>query len=486
MALYNVMRPMRFSDVRGQDKTVKIIRDNIRTGNLPNAMLLIGTRGIGKTTIAKIIAKTLNCEHPTPEGECCDECPSCIAVKQGNSIDVLELDAASNNGVDHIRSIIEKVKYKPVGKMRVVILDEVHMLSISAFNSLLKLLEEPPANTLFILCTTEVHKIPITILSRCRKFQFETISEDVIIEKLEEVNRLYGLTADAMALRAIAMAAKGSMRDAESIYENFLDVENGHITVEIVRDVLGLSDDETVFLILNGILSGDATLAFNAIQQTVDKGGSLVYLVEETFRILMDIVSLQTSGDISMLVGSSQYIEQVSEFAFNNEMSRFAEIADGLRKVYEQRSGNLELVFQSTILELICRQSSISELRNRILKLETTIEQLKNTTVAKVVSADEMRTMPVEPEDMPETFSDENVETSTDLSAELGDSGFIPLSKEQEEELASLGFSVDTSQAGSNSNENTSSNAVNNSQDNSCDSNDYFSGFASILGSFGW
>lgn len=481
MALYNKMRPVRFSDVKGQDKEIRIIKENIRTGNLPNAMLLIGTRGVGKTTIAKIVAKTVNCEHPLADGECCDQCPSCLSVKSGTSMDVLELDAASNNGVDHIRGIIEKVQYRPIGKMRVIILDEVHMLSISAFNALLKLLEEPPADTLFILCTTEAHKIPVTILSRCRKFQFSTISEDMIIEKLTEINSIYGLTAEKAALRLVATAAKGSMRDAESIYENFLDVENRQVTVDVVRDTLGFMEDEIVFSVLNGILSGDASMAFSAVQRTVERGGSLSYLVEEIFRVLMDIISLQSSGDISVLAGSEQYVEQVSSFAFGNNMARLVEIADGLRKVYEHKNGNLELMFQSTVLNLICKQSSISELNSRISALEEEIAMLRSQGVVCANHTDDR----VEERAFSACQTMEEVVSSCEEPASLAvandhcTEGFVPLSEEQQAELASLGFAVDMSNTDSREEvEATISSNV-------AATDDYFSGFASIFNKFG-
>ena len=224
MSLYNEMRPARLSDVKGQDKLIKILKENLSAkGHLPNAMLFVGTRGTGKTSVAKIVAKQLNCESPLSDGSCCDTCATCLAIKSGNYLDVLELDAASNNGVDNIRSIIEQVQFKPIGNKKIIILDEVHMLSTGAFNALLKIMEEPPADVLFILCTTELHKIPATILSRCRKFQFDTISDEMIKEKLRSVNTIYGLTADEGALTLVAKAAKGSSS------EEFLSSSSGSI-----------------------------------------------------------------------------------------------------------------------------------------------------------------------------------------------------------------------------------------------------------------
>lgn len=378
MSLYNKMRPARLSDVKGQDKLIKILKENLSAkGHLPNAMLFVGTRGTGKTSVAKIVAKQLNCESPLPDGSCCDACATCLAIKSGNYLDVLELDAASNNGVDNIRSIIEQVQFKPVGNKKIIILDEVHMLSTGAFNALLKIMEEPPADVLFILCTTELHKIPATILSRCRKFQFETISDEMIKEKLRHVNTIYGLTAEEGALSLVAKAAKGSMRDAESIYENFLDVENGHITEAFVRDTLGYTDEDLVFTVLEGIVEGDPTVSFQAIQETVEKGGSLMYLLEECFRVLMDIITVHMGEDISHFSGRESYLSKMTEIAFSLSTERLFEIADAFRKAYEQKSNNLELVFRSVIIGIICRQSVISDLIKKVEALELEVSALR-------------------------------------------------------------------------------------------------------------
>lgn len=382
MSLYNEMRPSRLSDVKGQDKLIKILKENLSAkGHLPNAMLFVGTRGTGKTSVAKIVAKQLNCESPLSDGSCCDTCATCLAIKSGNYLDVLELDAASNNGVDNIRSIIEQVQFKPIGNKKIIILDEVHMLSTGAFNALLKIMEEPPADVLFILCTTELHKIPATILSRCRKFQFDTISDEMIKEKLRSVNTIYGLTADEGALTLVAKAAKGSMRDAESIYENFLDVEDRHITEYLVRDTLGFTDEDLVFAVLDGIVAGDPTVSFQAVQETFAKGGSLMYLFEECFRILMDIVTVHMGGDISMFAGRDLYLTKMTEIAFSLSTERLFEIADAFRKAYEQKSNNLELVFRSVIIGIICRQSILSDLIKKVELLESEVANLRKVPI---------------------------------------------------------------------------------------------------------
>ena len=216
-ALYRKFRPREFEDVKGQDHIVTTLKNQIRTDRIGHAYLFTGTRGTGKTTVAKIFARAVNCEHPV-DGSPCGECESCRRIAEGTSMNVIEIDAASNNGVSNIRDIIEEVAYAPTeGKYKVYIIDEVHMLSIGAFNALLKTLEEPPAYVIFILATTEVHKIPITILSRCQRYDFHRISIDTIAARLRELMDQEQVDVEERALRYIAKAADGSMRDALSL-----------------------------------------------------------------------------------------------------------------------------------------------------------------------------------------------------------------------------------------------------------------------------
>ena len=214
MALYRKFRPDGFEDVKGQDAIVKTLRNQLKAERIGHAYLFCGTRGTGKTSVAKIFAKAVNCEHPA-EGSPCGECAACRAIASGASMNVIEIDAASNNGVDNIREIREEVAYRPTqGRYKVYIIDEVHMLSIGAFNALLKTLEEPPEYVIFILATTEAHKIPITILSRCQRYDFKRISIDTIAERLSELIGKEGLDVEEKAVRYIARMADGSMRDA--------------------------------------------------------------------------------------------------------------------------------------------------------------------------------------------------------------------------------------------------------------------------------
>ena len=227
VALYRKFRPSTFEEVKGQDHIVKTLKNQMRTDRLGHAYLFCGTRGTEKTSVAKILAKAVNCEHPV-DGSPCNECPTCRAIQAGTSMNVIEIDAASNNGVDNIREIREEVAYRPTeGRFKVYIIDEVHMLSTGAFNALLKTLEEPPSYVIFILATTEANKIPITILSRCQRYDFHRISLETIAARLQELMDAEGIRAEEKALRYVAKAGDGSMRDALSLLDQCIAFHYG-------------------------------------------------------------------------------------------------------------------------------------------------------------------------------------------------------------------------------------------------------------------
>ena len=239
-ALYRKYRPSEFEDVKGQDHIVTTLKNQIKADRIGHAYLFCGTRGTGKTTVAKIFAKAVNCEHPV-DGSPCGECQSCKAIAAGSSMNVIEIDAASNNGVENIRQIREEVSYSPTqGKYKVYIIDEVHMLSIGAFNALLKTLEEPPSYVIFILATTESHKIPITILSRCQKYDFRRISIETISARLMDLLEQEGVEAEEKAVRYVAKAGDGSMRDALSLLDQCIAFYLGEpLTYDHVLEVSG-------------------------------------------------------------------------------------------------------------------------------------------------------------------------------------------------------------------------------------------------------
>lgn len=268
--LYRTYRPSRFDEVVGQEYIVKILKNTIKNKRIAHAYLFAGPRGTGKTTIAKLFAKAINCEDFNEEA--CDNCPSCLAFKENNHPDIIELDAASNNSVDDIREIIEQVPYSPiVGKYKVYIIDEVHMLSSSAFNALLKTLEEPPAHVVFILATTDPQKIIPTVLSRCQKYNFSKISNLNMEKKMVEILNKEHLQYEDKALDEVAMLAEGGMRDALSILEQILSYNNDGIFLEDVQRIFGLSTkEEKVELLIK--IHNDLTGSINLLRQMYDSG----------------------------------------------------------------------------------------------------------------------------------------------------------------------------------------------------------------------
>ena len=298
-ALYRKFRPQEFDDVKGQDHIVTTLKNQIKADRIGHAYLFCGTRGTGKTTIAKIFAKAVNCEHPV-DGSPCGECPTCRAIAAGNSMNVIEIDAASNNGVDNIRQIREEVEYRPTeGKYKVYIIDEVHMLSIGAFNALLKTLEEPPAYVIFILATTEAYKIPITILSRCQRYDFRRISIDTITARLRELMDAEQVTVEDRALRYIAKAGDGSMRDALSLLDQCIAFYLGQeLTYDKVLDTLGAVDTEIFSRLLRQILDKNITGAIQTVETLVIEGRELGQFVTDFTWYLRNLMLVQSSDDM--------------------------------------------------------------------------------------------------------------------------------------------------------------------------------------------
>ncbi len=266
-ALYRKFRPSTFEDVKGQDHIVTTLKNQIRADRIGHAYLFCGTRGTGKTTVAKILARAVNCEHPV-DGSPCNECPTCKAILAGVSTNVIEIDAASNNGVDNIREIREEVAYRPTqGRYKVYIIDEVHMLSTGAFNALLKTLEEPPSYVIFILATTEANKIPVTILSRCQRYDFRRITIDTIAARLSELMEKEGVDVEEKAIRYVAKAGDGSMRDALSLLDQCIAFYLGQqLTYDKVLEVLGTVDTEIFSQMLRTILAGGVTGSIRTLE----------------------------------------------------------------------------------------------------------------------------------------------------------------------------------------------------------------------------
>ncbi len=298
-ALYRKFRPQEFSDVKGQEHIVTTLKNQIKAERIGHAYLFCGTRGTGKTTIAKIFAKAVNCERPV-DGSPCGECAACRAITAGNSMNVIEIDAASNNGVDNIRQIREEVEYRPTeGRYKVYIIDEVHMLSIGAFNALLKTLEEPPSYVIFILATTEAHKIPITILSRCQRYDFRRISIDTISDRLMELLGEEQIEAEEKAVRYIAKAGDGSMRDALSLLDQCIAFYLGQeLTYDKVLKALGAIDTEVFSRLLRQILEKNVTQAIKMLEEIVIEGRELGQFVTDFTWYLRNLMLVQSADDM--------------------------------------------------------------------------------------------------------------------------------------------------------------------------------------------
>lgn len=345
-ALYRKWRPAQFDDVKGQDHIVQTLKNQITSGRIGHAYLFCGTRGTGKTTIAKIFAKAVNCEHPV-DGSPCNECAACKAIASGSSMNVVEIDAASNNGVENIREIREQVQYPPTeGAYRVYIIDEVHMLSTGAFNALLKTLEEPPSYVIFILATTEVHKIPVTVLSRCQRYDFRRITIDTIAARLRELADAENIQVEEKALRYVAKAADGSMRDALSLLDQCVAFHYGTLlTYDNVLEVLGAVDSGVFSELLRAVIAKDTTACMKKLEEMVIQGRELGQFVTDFIWYLRNLLVLKTADDAENMLDMSEdnlkLLREEAEMISGETLMRFirifSELSNQIRYASQKR-----------------------------------------------------------------------------------------------------------------------------------------------------
>ncbi len=304
-ALYRKYRPQTFDDVVGQESVTQVLKSQLISGKLSHAYLFTGSRGTGKTTCSKILAKAVNCLHPV-DGNPCNCCTACKSIDDGSCTDVLEIDAASNNGVDNVRGLREDAIYAPAEvKKRVYIIDEVHMLSMSAFNALLKIIEEPPAHLMFILATTELHKVPATILSRCQRFSFRRISPDEIASRIHYVAYEEGIQIDDAASNLLARLADGALRDGLSLLDQCASSSNGPLTAETVYNCLGIAGARKAAELLTAAAEKDVKTALTLLGEQYAEGKDLSALVDELISLSRDLLILKTAPAFgrSMLTG---------------------------------------------------------------------------------------------------------------------------------------------------------------------------------------
>ncbi|MCR5667328.1 MAG: DNA polymerase III subunit gamma/tau [Eubacterium sp.] len=380
-ALYRKFRPQEFQDVKGQDHIVSTLKNQIQAERIGHAYLFCGTRGTGKTTIAKIFAKAVNCENPV-DGSPCGHCPTCEAIAAGASMNVIEIDAASNNGVDSVRQIREEVSYSPPeGKYKVYIIDEVHMLSTAAFNALLKTLEEPPSYVIFILATTEANKLPITILSRCQRYDFRRITIETISDRLKELMEEEQVQVEDKAIRYVAKAADGSMRDALSLLDQCIAFHLGEeLTYDKVLEVLGAVDTEVFARLLTHIQNGQTLESIKLLEDMVYRGKELPVFVADFTWYLRNLLLLQSTDQMEdALDVSTENLMQMKEMAQQVEgetLIRYIRVFSTL--LNEIRfSAQKRILIEVAIIKL-CRpqmEQSYDALMDRIANLEKKFEQ---------------------------------------------------------------------------------------------------------------
>ncbi|MBQ6679084.1 MAG: DNA polymerase III subunit gamma/tau [Lachnospiraceae bacterium] len=375
-ALYRKWRPQRFEDVRGQDHIVRTLKNQLNSGRVGHAYLFSGTRGTGKTTVAKILARAVNCEHPV-DGSPCNECATCKAILSGASVNVIEIDAASNNGVDNIREIREEVRYRPTeGKYRVYIIDEVHMLSSGAFNALLKTLEEPPEYVIFILATTEAHQIPITVLSRCQRYDFKRLSRSELESQLKDLLDAENIPYEDRVIPYIARQADGSSRDALSLMERCISSFYGEkLRYEEVLEMLGAVDQRVFRELVDAVIDYDVHGALKTIDGLVQSGRELSRFVTDLIRYLRNLMLIASDEPDPELIGVTA--ETLTEMKAEAERMDLTEIMRCIRilsELYNQMryASDKRVLLEIAVIKMMqpAMETDLESLKDRVRFLE--------------------------------------------------------------------------------------------------------------------
>ena len=425
-ALYRTYRPSTFEEVAGQEHIVKTLKNALATGKLAHAYLFAGPRGTGKTTMAKLLAKALNCDEGI--GHQCNECKNCKAIIEGTHPDVLELDAASNNGVDEIRELIDKVKYGTIlGRYKVYIIDEVHMLSTGAFNALLKTLEEPPEHVIFILATTEPHKILPTILSRCQRYDFTKLSDKDIKERIKSVLEKEGVSYNEEAVDIIISLADGGMRDALSILDQVLAYSGNKLDVKDILAIFALESKEEKIALLNAIIQKDVADVLKRIERYVYLGTDIKRLTDDLLLILKDILIYQSSRNTSCLeVLNEQEAQSFFKYLDIDETLKMIDIIMAAQKDYKNVSSIVPL-FQVTLLKLItAKKDGMPEVREEVKKSTPVINKplpkpepvqpkLAEPSPKKEVKQEELISLLDQPKPEPEPVKQPEIVLSKDV-----------------------------------------------------------------------
>ena len=421
-ALYRKYRPQTFDDVVGQMAVTQTLKTQLLSGKLSHAYLFTGSRGTGKTTSAKILAKAVNCENPQ-DGNPCNCCKACVAIDSGSCMDVLEIDAASNNGVDNVRDLRDDAIYTPSQvRMRVYIIDEVHMLSISAFNALLKIIEEPPEHLLFILATTELHKVPATILSRCQRFSFRRISQDDIAARLQYVAYQEKIDLDDSAARVLARLADGAMRDGLSLLDQCASATVGELTADRVYSCLGIAGIMECGKLMEHIAAHDTGKALALVDRFYADGKDMGALLDELACLTRDFMILKTAPDegLSMLSGVASDVE-VKALTAKFSIGELARMMDIIQRTAAgfTRSTSRRMDAELCVVSLCQPELSldVDSLNSRITRLEDMIKGGAFTMPAPAqVSAEEERPPMPDDADAPADVFEEIAEPQLDAT----------------------------------------------------------------------
>ena len=405
-ALYRTYRPVDFEDVAGQQHIVQTLKNAVQRQKIAHAYLFCGPRGTGKTSIAKILAKAVNCHDA--EHSPCGKCPSCLSIQKGNHPDIIEIDAASNNGVDEIRDIIEKVKYAPIeATYKVYIIDEVHMLSAGAFNALLKTLEEPPSHVIFVLATTEPHKVLPTIISRCQRYDFTRVPFEEIIERMESITAKENIHVEKEALKLIASLADGGMRDALSILDQCIAYAQDHITAADVNAIYGITTTEEKLEMLSNVFHHEASILMNRIKQLAEKGTDIKRLTSDLIELLKEAVIYGYTHDKSLLEKLSA--DQASGLLQECPAKQLIEMMDTLMETMEKyrTASNVTSYFEVSLLKMmaVCDETSTVQVHS-VLSAPVTKTSVKVEPVVKEVLVEKVIEEEVQ-ESSEDPFADE-------------------------------------------------------------------------------